>query len=64
MRRFANAEDGNPKAEQAYAKLKKTWDAAPIVKSMIGKKVRILGYVVPLDGFFFFFYLTLIFFYK
>jgi hypothetical protein len=41
MRRFANAEDGDPKAEQAYAKLKKTWDAAPIVKSMIGKKVRI-----------------------
>jgi hypothetical protein len=38
MRRFANAEDGDPKAEQAYAKLKKTWDTAPIVKSMIGKK--------------------------
>ena len=50
MRRFANAEDGDPKAEQAYAKLKKTWDAAPIVKSMIGKKVRIPGFVVPLDA--------------
>lgn len=50
MRRFANAEDGDPKAEQAYAELKKTWDAAPIVKSMIGKKVRIPGYVVPLDA--------------
>jgi len=50
MRRFANAEDGDPKAAQAYAKLKKTWDAAPIVKSMIGKKVRIPGYVVPLDA--------------
>jgi hypothetical protein len=50
MRRFANAADGDPKAEEAYAKLKKTWDAAPIVKSMIGKKVRIPGYVVPLDA--------------
>lgn len=50
MRRFANVEDGDPKAEQAYAKLKKTWDAAPIVKSMIGKKVRIPGFVVPLDA--------------
>jgi hypothetical protein len=50
MRRFANVADGDPKAEEAYAKLKKTWDAAPIVKSMIGKKVRIPGYVVPLDA--------------
>jgi hypothetical protein len=50
MRRFADAADGDPKAEEAYAKLKKTWDSAPIVKSMIGKKVRIPGYVVPLDA--------------
>jgi hypothetical protein len=50
MRRFANAADGDPKAEEAYAKLKKTWDSAPIVKTMIGKKVRIPGYVVPLDA--------------
>jgi hypothetical protein len=50
MRRFANAEDGDPKAKEAYAKLKKTWDSAPIEKSMIGKKVRIPGYVVPLDA--------------
>lgn len=50
MRRYANAVDGDPKAEAAYAKLKKTWDAAPVVKSMIGQKVRIPGYVVPLDA--------------
>jgi hypothetical protein len=50
MQQFANAPDGDPKAEQAYAKLKKTWDAAPIVKSMIGQRVRIPGYVVPLDA--------------
>ena len=50
MRRYGSLTDGDPRADEAYARLKKTWDAAPPTKIYIGKPIRIAGYVVPLDA--------------
>lgn len=50
MRRYGSLTDGDPRADEAYARLKKTWDAAPPTKTYIGKPFRIAGYVVPLDA--------------
>lgn len=50
MRRYGSLTDGDPRADAAYARLKKTWDAAPPTKTYIGKPIRIAGYVVPLDA--------------
>jgi hypothetical protein len=50
MRRYGSLTDGDPRADEAYARLKKTWDAAPPTKTYIGKPIRIAGYVVPLDA--------------
>jgi hypothetical protein len=50
MRRYGSLMDGDPRADEAYARLKKTWDTAPPVKTYIGKSIRIPGYVVPLDA--------------
>jgi hypothetical protein len=50
MRRYGSLADGDPRADEAYARLKKTWDAAPPTKTYIGKPIRIAGYVVPLDA--------------
>lgn len=50
MRRYGSLTDGDPRADEVYARLKKTWDAAPPTKTYIGKPIRIAGYVVPLDA--------------
>lgn len=50
IRRYGSLTDGDPRADEAYARLKKTWDAAPPTKTYIGKPIRIAGYVVPLDA--------------
>ena len=50
MRRYGSLTDGDPRADEAYARLKKTWNAAPPTKTYIGKPIRIAGYVVPLDA--------------
>ena len=50
MRRYGSLTDGDPRADEAYARLKKTWDAAPPTKTYIGKPIRSAGYVVPLDA--------------
>ena len=50
MRRYGSLTDGDPRADEAYARLKKTWDAAQPTKTSNGKPIRIAGYVVPLDA--------------
>ena len=50
MRRYGSLMDGDPRADEAYAKLKKVWDAAPPTETYLGKQIRIPGYVVPLDA--------------
>lgn len=50
MRRYGSLMDGDPRADEAYAKLKKVWDAAPPTKTYLGKQIRIPGYAVLLDA--------------
>jgi uncharacterized protein len=47
---ISRLQDGTPEAEEAMAKARKHLDEAPISKTRIGQKIRIAGYVVPLDA--------------
>ena len=43
-------DDGDPLAEKLMARIREVWDSAPLVASLNGKRVRLPGYGVPLDG--------------
>lgn len=43
-------QDGDPKAVEAMDKLRALWKEAPVVKSLDGRKIRLGGFAVPLDG--------------
>ena len=43
-------QDNDPRAMAALAKLREAWATAPVEPSMDGARVRIGGYVIPLDG--------------
>jgi hypothetical protein len=43
-------DDGDPRAEEAMKKLRALWREAPVVKALHGKKIKIGGFAVPLDG--------------
>lgn len=45
----ASWEDTDPRAQELYARLRKVWDNAPVVKEMNGKAIRLPGYVVALE---------------
>lgn len=42
--------DGTPEAQAALSKLRSLWKDAPVVKALHGKKVKLGGFAVPLDG--------------
>jgi hypothetical protein len=42
-------EDGDPRAEELMQKLDAMWAEAPMVEEMDGQRIRIAGFVVPLD---------------
>lgn len=42
--------DGDPQANAALEKLKRAWDSAPTEAAMDGARVRLPGFVVPLDS--------------
>ncbi|GAB6041004.1 DUF3299 domain-containing protein [Endothiovibrio diazotrophicus] len=42
--------DDDPRVEAAYAKMRKMWNHAPVVKALDGRRVRLPGFVVPLEG--------------
>lgn len=46
---FDKFEDDDPRAMQALEKMRKKWDSAPIEPSMNGKRIRISGFMVPLE---------------
>jgi len=46
---IAKLKDGDPRADEALAKLKLAWDAAPANDSMNRKPIRIAGFLVPLE---------------
>ncbi len=43
-------EDEDPLAEKLMLRIREVWDSAPLVESLNGKRVRLPGYSVPLDG--------------
>ena len=47
---IARLRDNDPRAMEALARLREAWAAAPVERSMDGARVRIGGYVIPLDG--------------
>jgi len=46
---IAKLKDGDPRADEALAKLKQAWDAAPANESINRKPIRIAGFLVPLE---------------
>jgi hypothetical protein len=41
--------DGDPRANELMAKMRKAWDNAPVNPALVGQLVRIPGFVVPLE---------------
>jgi hypothetical protein len=41
--------DNDPRAAAQYAQLRAIWDNAPTVAALAGRRVRLPGYLVPLD---------------
>lgn len=44
-----NLQDGDPRATEALARLRAEWDGAPVVPALAGQRIRIPGFVVPLE---------------
>jgi hypothetical protein len=45
-----NLDDADPRAMEALQKMRAAWDLAPVDPSMNGMRVRIPGFIVPLDA--------------
>ena len=45
----ARLRDGDPKAQEALEKLRAAWDAAPVVSTLENKRIRLAGFIVPLE---------------
>lgn len=43
-------DDYDPRAMEIMDKIREVWDAAPVVERMDGQRIRIPGFVVPLEG--------------
>ncbi|MEY3952117.1 MAG: hypothetical protein RL320_919 [Pseudomonadota bacterium] len=48
--RLGFLKDGSPQADRAMTKLRQKWDAAPVVETYAGQRIKIAGYVVPLEA--------------
>ena len=48
--KLSNLQDNSEEANKAMAVMRKKFDEAPIVKTQLNKKVRLPGYVGPLDA--------------
>ncbi len=46
----SSMQDGDPKAVAAMDKLRALWKEAPVVKELDGRKIKLGGFAVPLDG--------------
>ncbi len=43
-------DDFDPRAVEIMEKIREVWDAAPVVERLSGQRIRIPGFVVPLEG--------------
>ncbi|MDQ5909555.1 MAG: uncharacterized protein QG599_1650 [Pseudomonadota bacterium] len=46
---LASLADGDPKAQELMAQLRKLWDEAPVVIALDGTRVRLPGFAIPLE---------------
>jgi len=46
---FSTLSDADPRAVAALAKLREVWDQAPANNALAGQRVRLPGYIVPLE---------------
>ena len=46
---MASLNDGDPRANELLARMRKAWDHAPVNPALVGQTVRIPGFVVPLE---------------
>jgi hypothetical protein len=47
---FAKLDDSDPRATEALERLRKEWSKAPVNAAMNGARIRIPGFIVPLEG--------------
>ncbi len=47
---FDALDDYDPRAIEIMDKIREIWDAAPVVERLNGERIRIPGFVVPLEG--------------
>ncbi|MEN9369104.1 MAG: hypothetical protein RL489_3462 [Pseudomonadota bacterium] len=47
---LSRIQDGDPKADALLREVREIWDAAPTRPELDGQKVRLPGYLVPLEG--------------
>lgn len=46
---LARFKDSDPRAQEALEKMRAAWDAAPVNTALDGKKIRLAGFVIPLE---------------
>jgi hypothetical protein len=49
LQKLAELPDYDPRVQALYDRMRKVWDEAPTIASLEGRKVKIPGFVVPLD---------------
>ncbi|MCS4511723.1 DUF3299 domain-containing protein [Xylophilus ampelinus] len=49
LQNLSSAPDADPRVQKLYERMRKVWDEAPTVAAMDGRRVRMPGYVVPLE---------------
>jgi len=53
LNQFGNIDelaDDDPRMQQVMTELREAWDKAPVVQALDGRRVKIPGFVVPLEG--------------
>jgi len=50
LQRYSAVSDNDPRVQALYERMRKVWDAAPTIATLEGKKVKIPGYIVPLES--------------
>jgi hypothetical protein len=43
-------DDSDPRAKEIYRKIQEAWNHAPVVESLNGRRIRLPGFVIPLEG--------------
>jgi len=46
---LGSLQDGDPRASEAMLKMREEWDRAPVVERLAGARIRIPGFIVPLE---------------